>query len=148
MPQRSKLGVVKRVAHQRALQAQRKTVQSRAKLDESRAQLLQLVNYREEYNRRFLELGDVGMGAGDMQEFQAFLSRVDKAIDLQRRIIDENSGAWQNSHAIWQEIRAHEASLEELLAARLRTDYREAERRDQKQTDEGSSQRALRNRQH
>lgn len=95
-----------------------------------------LVNYRTEYQARFMSAAQDGMGLEAWRNYQSFLGRLDEAVDHQTRVVAE---ARERSAAGQQAWMAHRTKAKAYDKLSQRIDAREAvkeARQEQKAGDE------------
>lgn len=125
---------IQNLADDREREAGRVVSHAQAALIAAEKQLAELVSYRAEYAARqqTAESQDVAR----IQNFQAFLGRLEDAIRQQQRVVDQARVAAEASTSVWRERKIESASLGKVVG-RLQSQERvAADRRDQNATDE------------
>lgn len=84
MVQSKRFKPVQRVAESRERKAARSFGQSQRLMHDQEARLEELRRYHEEYLQRFRESSQMGMSASQLQEYRAFLEKLEKAIEAQK----------------------------------------------------------------
>ena len=74
-------------------------------------QLNALIEYRNEYYTRFTSSAQLGMAAGNMRNFQAFIDTLDAAIEQQRRLVVAAYGRVETAKPEWQRMQPRRAGL-------------------------------------
>jgi flagellar FliJ protein len=103
---------------------------------EAEAKLGQLQGFQAEYRASRQQGLAQGMEPDRLRDFDAFLAKLERAIELQTGEIERVRQAWEAGHRRWLELRAREQALGVLarrhaaMLARLET------RNEQKQQDE------------
>jgi len=111
-------------------------------LVEMQQKLAALEKYRGEYENNFASRAVAGVDVIGMRDYQTFLARLGEALNQQRELVAMAQGALDAERSNWREA-AQRAHVVESLAERWQTEeIRAAERRDQQESDELSSQRA------
>ncbi|MDP1652701.1 MAG: flagellar export protein FliJ [Rhodocyclaceae bacterium] len=108
---------------------------------EAGKQLDLLVQYRDEYQQRFLAAAGEGIGPDGWRNYQHFLGRLDQAIDQARSMVDASKQRTVAGQKNWLDHRG-KAKAFDTLAHRhqARVDYAEA-RNEQKESDELTARR-------
>lgn len=111
-------------------------------LVEMQQKLAALEKYRSEYESGFASRAGAGADVIGMRDFQTFLARLGEALTQQRELVALAQRALDAERSNWREA-AQRAHVVESLAERWQSEEtRAAERRDQLESDELSSQRA------
>lgn len=101
----------------------------------------ELVQYHAEYLDRFNQATRNGIGSARIQEYQAFIAKLELAIEEQKRVLDETRHRVSDSKAQWRgkytKARAVDNAVDRMRADELR----ESERKEQKSSDEHSQRR-------
>ena len=102
---------VHRVAESRERKAARELGESQKKMREQQDRLAALKQYHKEYLERFRGAAQVGLSVPQLQEYQAFLKKLEAAIREQEKILHlshrECSGrkdAWREKHVKTQAL--------------------------------------------
>ncbi|MDQ7979121.1 flagellar export protein FliJ [Paraburkholderia sp. SARCC-3016] len=107
------------------------------------SQLNALIEYRNEYYTRFTTSAQLGMAAGNMRNFQAFIDTLDAAIEQQRRQLAAATARVEAAKPEWQKQKQKLGSYEVLQARGDAAEALKLARREQKDADEFGA-RALR----
>jgi flagellar protein FliJ len=107
------------------------------------SQLNALIEYRNEYYTRFTTSAQLGMAAGNMRNFQAFIDTLDAAIEQQRRQLAAATARLEAAKPEWQKQKQKLGSYEVLQARGDAAEALKLARREQKDADEFGA-RALR----
>jgi flagellar protein FliJ len=111
-------------------------------LVEMQQKLAALERYRGEYETGFASRAGAGVDVVGMRDFQTFLARLGEALVQQRELIALAERALEAERSNWREA-AQRAHVVDTLADRWQSEEkRAADRRDQQDSDELSSQRA------
>ncbi|CAB3760921.1 flagellar export protein FliJ [Paraburkholderia humisilvae] len=100
------------------------------------AQLNALIQYRNEYYTRFTTSAQLGMAAGNMRNFQAFIDTLDAAIEQQRRQLTNATARVEAAKPEWQKQKQKLGSYEVLQARGDAVEARKSARREQRDADE------------
>jgi flagellar FliJ protein len=108
---------------------------------EASKQLELLVQYREEYQVRFLAAAANGLGPDAWRNYQHFLGRLDQAIDQAKRMVDASKQRTAAGQRNWLDKRGRLKAFDTLAQRhQQRANYVEA-RREQKLGDEHAARR-------
>jgi len=142
MKRSESLDVVQQVAARTERERAERVGAAERHLIEMQQKLAALEKYRSEYENGFASRAGAGAGVVGMRDFQTFLARLGEALAQQRELIKLAEGALEAERSNWREA-AQRAHVVETLADRWQSEERRAaDRRDQQETDELSSQRA------
>ena len=131
-----RLDTVVRMAGERERDAAGAFAESRGRLTAQEQRLEMLLGYRAEYEGRFKERGAGGMGIGQLQEYRAFLDRLNRAIEQQRAVLTEAQQRMNVDRQCWLDETRRAQSLGK-VQERLRGDERRsADAHEQRETDE------------
>lgn len=103
------------------------------------AQSEQLLAYRREYEDRYRERFSRGSDIQMVMHYQAFMARLQLAIDSQATTRDQLEAQRARAAEQLQQQEVRVASIAKLIERRLQESRREGERRDQKMFDEMAS---------
>ena len=103
---------------------------------EVEAQLNSLVEYRDEYHRRFTETAQAGMAAGNVRNFQAFIDTLDAAIEQQHQLLATATARVEAAKPEWQRSKQKLGSYEVLQSRQDEVQARKDARREQRDADE------------
>lgn len=124
------------VAHEREQAAARQHAQARARLDEQRVRLEQLLAFRAEYAERLHQDGRGGLSARRLHDYLVFIGNLDANIAQLRRQIEVHELEVAHARKAWQASRAKARALAEVIAHYRRESGRLEERREQAASDE------------
>ncbi len=128
----SKVAIVAKSAEQKSVQALKVAQQSHQKNCD---QLDQLKSYKKEYETTYGVVGDRGIAARQLQDYRAFLSKLDQAIKLQTGIVQTSKESLDAVRDQWLSSSRHRSSLDKLLDKR-RVEARKAlDKAEQKESD-------------
>jgi flagellar FliJ protein len=142
MKRSEQLDVVQQVATRNEREHAERVAQAQRHLQDMEEKHAALERYRGEYEEGFATRSRAGFDAGGVRDFQAFLARLGEALAAQAQVVEQARTALDTVRAQWREA-AQRAHVVDSLAERWQSDeLRAANRRDQNETDELSSQRA------
>lgn len=103
---------------------------------EGAKKLAMLIQYREEYQRGFLQAARQGLAQGQWANYQAFLARLDEAVAQQQSALDHSKQRTSDGQKAWLAQR-NKTKAFDTLSQRHRSESLKAEARaEQKFTDE------------
>ncbi len=107
-----------------------------ARAQQAQEKLDQLHGYRAEYQATLAAALAQGLPADRLRDFQAFLAKLERAIDAQGAELARCRQAWQDEHQRWLRLRSREQALQVLRARHERSEAVRDARVEQKQQDE------------
>ncbi len=141
MSRRNPLDAVIRVTGEREREAGRLLAERRAHLEQQEQRLEELLTYRRQYLERFRTAGGEGIPMGQLNEYRIFLSRLDQALEQQRRAVERSRTAFHRSQEQWLECRRERKAVDKLADRRAAQARRRQRRREQAETDEFAGRR-------
>lgn len=129
------------LAENRQMDAARLLGECRRIVEHQEQRLAELLGYRTDYARNFQESCSSGIGAVKLNEYRTFLGRLDAAIAQQQRLVEQVRTECEASRQAWLQSRTHAKALGNVVDRYRREEQREAERREQKESDEHSARR-------
>lgn len=130
------LDAVLRVGRERERNAARELGRARQELDQGRALLGQLIGHRDEYRANLIRRGVGGVEAARLLQYRHFLTRLDRAIEEQRKRITALEAQVENQRRAWLESRRHLQAVEKLAEKRRTEALLRELRREQAETDD------------
>ncbi|MGF1739649.1 flagella biosynthesis chaperone FliJ [Vibrio profundum] len=115
-------------------------------LDDYYKQLAQIEQYRLDYCQQLVQRGMNGLTASQYTHLNRFLTQLDETLAKQKEAEDHFKQQVVSSEDHWQEMRKDRRSYEWLLEKKRIERQRQADRLEQKQMDEFSSQAYARSR--
>ncbi|MCC7546576.1 MAG: flagellar export protein FliJ [Burkholderiales bacterium] len=117
-----------------------KLAQRRADTQSRLDQLLQfLADYRQQYRAAL----HAGLDQARMQDFRAFLAKLERAVDLQNADVRRCQEAWSAKHSEWLDLRQREQAMNVLKDRHRAAELARDGKREQKQQDEFAGRRIL-----
>lgn len=110
---------------------------------DARMRLEMLQQYRQEYADKLYGHAQQGVSQQEWSNFQEFLGRLDEAIDVQTRAVQESVQRTANGQSFWLEQRNRLKAIDTLSERHQSTERYLANRQEQKQSDEFSARKHL-----
>jgi len=98
--------------------------------------LSELTGYRDDYTKGFAFRAGQGMGAREMMDYQAFMSRLNDSITHQTEVVDRARGDRDALLKRWQEADQRSKVLEHVIENWGQQEQKEMNRREQIESDE------------
>jgi flagellar FliJ protein len=111
---------------------------------EKKSQLDELIAYRDDYALRFQQQGREGLNSLQMQDYNLFLERLNRAIDHQQAALKNACLDLDNRRRVWQEKHQHSRAIGKVVNRHRQQEQREKSRKDQRESDDHSGQRECR----
>ena len=142
MTRSERLDVVQQVTARNEREHAERVAAAQRHLKEMEDKHAALEKYRGEYEAGFAARSRAGFDAIGVRDFQAFLARLGEALVAQAELVKQAAAALDAVRGQWREA-AQRAHVVDSLAERWQSEeLRAADRRDQNESDELSSQRA------
>lgn len=139
MTRSKRMTPVARIADNKERDAAKVFGKSQQNLKDHEDRLEELARYRDEYNARFLESGSNGLEAQKAHAYRIFLNRLSDAIVHQREIVRQFTEELIKRKENWMHKRSRAKALEKVVERYQAQEEKEAERREQKESDESAS---------
>ena len=107
--------------------------------EDAENQLNLLIQYQADYENRLQNNALHGVSVSQFANFQAFIGKLDLAIDGQKKIIQDAQYKVEIATKQWQECEKKRLSFDTLLKKNERLQQAKENKRDQKQTDESAT---------
>jgi flagellar FliJ protein len=104
--------------------------------DDANEQLNLLNQYRSDYELRFQSNAKQGLNVTQFTNFQAFIVKLDQAVDGQKKLIQDAEYRIEVAKKNWQECEKKRLSYKTLIDRNAASELKKENKRDQKQTDE------------
>ena len=127
---------VHRVAQSRENKAARALGESQRKMREHTGRLDELKQYHSEYLERFNNASREGLSAAQMQEYRAFLKKLETAITDQEKILQMSHRECTGKKDAWQEKHIRTKSLGKAMDRFRKVENKARDSREQQATDE------------
>lgn len=131
-----RLKPVRRVAETRERNAAKMFGDAQRILKDQESKLEQLKIFRKEYRDRFESAMRTGMSAMQLQEFQSFLSKLEKAIDQQQAIVEDSRQDSSAKKSAWQKKHTRTQAIGKAIERFQKVEVCAEEKKDQKESDE------------
>ena len=131
-----RLKPVQQVAATRERNAARTMGQARQHLAQEEAKLAQLKQYHQEYLGRFQKAASRGMSASQLQEYRAFLAKLDAAIQQQEEVVAASQANHTSHKDNWKQKHTRTQALGKVVERYRREERRVEDRSEQKENDE------------
>ncbi len=131
-----RLKPVQQVAANREMNAARTMGQARMHLVQEEAKLAQLKQYHQEYLERFQRVAAQGMSVTQLQEYRAFLAKLDAAIQQQQKVVDASQANHTTRKDDWRQKHTRTQALGKVVERYQREERKAADRSEQKLNDE------------
>lgn len=133
-----RLKPVQRFAHSKEQKAARVMGQAKKSLQQEEAKLEQLKQYHQEYLERFKQMAREGMSATQLQEYRAFLAKLDEAVNQQQEVVAASIVNHSSSKSVWKKKHSRTQALNKAVDRFREQEKKIADTREQKESDEHS----------
>ncbi|MBI3776024.1 MAG: flagellar export protein FliJ [Gammaproteobacteria bacterium] len=130
-----------KVAQNREREAARVFADRQRMLQEREERLAEVRRYRVEYLENYQTRSRSGMSAQQMRTYRNFLQKLDAAIAQQEQLVDEARSELDHEKARWLEKHQRSKALDNMRARYVTQEQREAQRVEQKESDERGQRR-------
>jgi flagellar protein FliJ len=110
-------------------------------LRSSEQKLQELTGYRDDYTQGFAQRAGGGMGARDLVDYQAFMSRLNEAIKQQSQVVQRTRNECDTQRKRWQEAAQRAKALGHVIDRWTQEETHATERREQRDADERGQRR-------
>lgn len=141
MPKAFSLQPLLELMQDRTDEATRRLGQLVAAEQSARSRLQLLGQYREEYVQRFRDAQSEGLTLQALQNFQAFLNKIDEAITQQQGLVDTSAQNTAHGQQDWQAQNTRLKAIDTLAVRHSNALRHQEGKQEQKQLDEFSSRR-------
>jgi flagellar FliJ protein len=139
MAKPSSMQILIELAQSRTDDAARRLGALNTQRSELENQLQLLIQYRDEYCRRYEDSVKSGISVTDCRNFQDFLAKLDKAIGQQQQALMHAQTGLEAGQQAWHSARRTLKSYDTLSQRQVRAERQHEAKREQKQTDEYAS---------
>jgi flagellar FliJ protein len=136
MVQSKRLKPVHRVAESREQTAAKELGDSTRYVHEQEARLEELRRYHAEYLDRFHSAAKMGMSALQLQEYRAFLAKLERAIREQEAIIKDGRNVHKFKKDNWQQKHVRTQALGKVIDRYKKAETKAEDKREQKESDD------------
>jgi len=127
---------VLKVAENREASAARKFGKSRKQQHEEEAKLKDLRDYHAEYLARFHQSASVGINASQLREYQAFIKKLEAAIDEQEEVVRQSQQNTSEHKQQWTQKHIRTQSMDKAMGRIVATEQKQRDAQEQKMSDE------------
>jgi flagellar FliJ protein len=127
---------VQQVAASKERKAARSLGQAKQNLAQQEAKLLQLKLYHQEYLERFQQASAQGISVTQLQEYRAFLAKLDGAIREQEKIVADSTTRHTTQRDNWKQKRTRTQALGKVVERYRKEERKTEDRNEQKENDE------------
>jgi flagellar FliJ protein len=131
-----RLKPVHRFAHNKEQNAARTMGQARKNLEQEEARLLQLKQYHQEYLLRFEQMAREGMTSTQLQEYRAFLAKLDEAINQQQQVVAASMVNHNSQKTNWKQKHSRTQALNKVINRYQEQERQSEDRKEQKESDD------------
>jgi flagellar FliJ protein len=136
MVKSKRLKPVHRVAESKEQTAAKELGDSTRYMHEQEARLAELRNYHAEYLEKFHTAAKMGMSALQLQEFRAFLSKLERAIREQENVIQDGRNVHKFKKDRWQKKHSRTQALGKVIDRYKQAEVKDQDKREQKESDD------------
>jgi flagellar protein FliJ len=130
------LQIVLELMQVRADDATQKLARLIANERDAKSKLELLQQYRDEYATRFQDAAKNGINPREWHNYQEFLSRLDEAIDTQRKMVVQQAQSTAAGQVHWQQQRTKLKAFDTLSERHFASENAQQLKREQKTQDE------------
>jgi len=127
---------VQRVAQSREQKAARELGNSQRRAQDQEGRLEELKGYHQEYLERFENAASSGISASQLQEYRAFISKLELAIREQEKIVSASHRECSSRKQVWQRKRTQTEALGKVMGRFESEERKDSDKREQKETDD------------
>ena len=98
-----------------------------------------LQRYRSEYSERFMEAARGGIGSNEMRNYSNFLNRIDEAIEVQQKVVEQSHQHTAQGQQQWMAQRTKVRAFDTLSQRFQNEQNRKTLRQEQRASDEHAS---------
>ena len=127
---------VQRVAQSREQKAARELGNSQRRAKDQEGRLEELKDYHQEYLERFQNAARSGISASQLQEYRAFISKLELAIREQERIVSSSHDECSSRKQVWQQKHTRTEALGKVMGRFQSEERKDSDNREQRETDD------------
>ena len=139
-----RLKPVRRIAENRERDAAKRLGDAQRILQDQESKLEQLRLFQKEYQQRFEAAARSGMSGTKLQDYQAFMGKLQQAIGQQESVVEASRQHRGLQKAEWQEKFTRTQAISKVIERHRKEEIQNQERKDQKDSDERALQRGRR----
>lgn len=127
---------VQRIAESREKTAAKDMGDSQRRMHSQEARLEELRRYHQEYLGRFESTARSGMSSSQLQEYRAFLGKLDRAIKEQERIVQASHQECATRKDVWKQKHVRTQVLGKAVERFKKAELKVSDAREQKEQDD------------
>jgi flagellar FliJ protein len=127
---------VLKVAENREAAAARQFGRSQQQQKAEEDKLENLRQYHIDYMQRFREAASLGMRAAQLREYQAFMSKLEKAISEQEEVVKRSQSTTVRMKQQWTATHVKTQSMDKAMNRMVKQEQKQQDAQDQKMSDE------------
>ena len=136
-----RLKPVQKIAGTREKTAAQRFGESQRNLNGHKAKLDELRQYHQEYMERFQKAMQAGISSAQLQEYRAFIAKLDEAIRQQEQMVTASQQDRSSKRNTWQQKHTRVMALDKVVERYKKAEAKTADKREQDEADEQSQQR-------
>lgn len=136
MNRSNKLQPIAKIKKQQERHAGRMHGETIRQAEREQQQLAELIGYRHQYSKILQSAGQSGLSAIRLQEYMLFINRLDEAISLQQKTVNNGKSKCELSQKEWLSKRGESKMIDKVVESRQQTERQEKERRLQKELED------------
>ena len=137
-----RLEPIKELAERKERQAAQTFGQSQQILEAARKGLTSLHEFRQNYSEQFQASATQGLGIRRLQEYRAFLDKINKAIVDQEKRVQQAEREVDNKKRNWEAARAHLLGLQTVVDKLRGEALKQDQKREQSEQDDRAGRRS------
>lgn len=131
-----RLEPVKKIAEGREAAAAGQLAESVQKQRDNKEQLEKLKSYRDDYVAAFKQQGTGGISAMRLQDYQAFVRKLNLAIDAQAKVVEEGNIKINEHQQVLKEKNGQKKAMEKLIGGIKKKEAVIDEKKEQNEADD------------
>lgn len=136
MTRSQRMEPVQKLTEERANAAAKAYGEARERSEEQRRRLGQLTSFRDDYLSQRTSSGESGIDGFRLRDYNAFIARIDAAIQHQRGVIEQAEADAERLRKVWMELLGRARAVDKVVDRYQDEERRTEERRNQRQNDE------------
>ena len=133
-----RLKPVQKVADSREKAAAKQFGDSQRSLNGHKGKLDELRQYHQEYMERFQNAMQSGISSAQMQEYRAFIAKLNEAIRQQEQVVASSQQDRSNKQNNWQKKHTRVMALGKVVDRYKKEETKKADKKEQSEADERS----------
>jgi len=131
-------------ARKSADEAARHVAECQRRLEDKQAKIDELLSYRDDYAHGLREKGRSGINAAQVNDYNLFMMRLNKAIDQQLVVLENTRKDLESSKQNWLDKQQRARALDTVVSRYERHERHQQSRREQQENDEHARRRLRR----